>query len=161
VPYYGPEDAKIILIGAYPGEEEMETGFPLVGPAGQLLRKEALKSGFDITEFRVGNLWLHRKTENTECFQFGFKWALSEAKNKAIVILMGAQPVSAFTTYSVLDVNGLWVKSDYFSVPHILASISPAQALRTGLGELHFMFKQLHQGLLAAPRGVLSAATSL
>jgi len=47
----GPSDARLMLVGEQPGNEEDLRGRPFVGPAGQLLR--ALLAEADIPESRV------------------------------------------------------------------------------------------------------------
>jgi uracil-DNA glycosylase len=43
----GDPTSKLVVIGEAPGEQEDRWTTPLVGPAGQLLRKEARKAGVD------------------------------------------------------------------------------------------------------------------
>ncbi|MGB5725197.1 MAG: UdgX family uracil-DNA binding protein, partial [Parasphingorhabdus sp.] len=43
----GPDDAKIMIIGEQPGDQEDRQGRPFVGPAGQLLDRALEQAGID------------------------------------------------------------------------------------------------------------------
>ncbi len=43
----GPADARLVLIGEQPGDQEDREGEPFVGPAGTLLRKALREAGID------------------------------------------------------------------------------------------------------------------
>jgi uracil-DNA glycosylase len=43
----GPTDAKLMLVGEQPGNDEDLTGEPFVGPAGKLLDKALSAAGID------------------------------------------------------------------------------------------------------------------
>lgn len=47
VPWSGPVNARVAVLGEAPGQKEDETGAPFVGPSGQLLRKALRRAGFD------------------------------------------------------------------------------------------------------------------
>lgn len=47
VPAYGPESARIMIVGEAPGATEESTGRPFVGPAGNMLRKFLSSAGID------------------------------------------------------------------------------------------------------------------
>ena len=59
----GPEDAKIVLIGEQPGDQEDRAGKPFVGPAGQLLREVIEQAGFDADAIYFTNAVKHFKFE--------------------------------------------------------------------------------------------------
>jgi uracil-DNA glycosylase family protein len=59
----GPSDAKVILVGEQPGDQEDLAGLPFVGPAGQLLDRALEAAGIDRTTVYVTNAVKHFKFE--------------------------------------------------------------------------------------------------
>lgn len=59
----GSKDAKVMLIGEQPGDQEDVQGQPFVGPAGQLLRKALLDAELDIKDIYLTNAVKHFKWE--------------------------------------------------------------------------------------------------
>lgn len=57
----GPADAKVVMIGEQPGDEEDTKGHPFVGPAGRLLSKAMQESGLDREKIYVTNAVKHFK----------------------------------------------------------------------------------------------------
>lgn len=57
----GPADAKVVMIGEQPGDEEDTKGHPFVGPAGRLLSKAMHESGLDREKIYVTNAVKHFK----------------------------------------------------------------------------------------------------
>ena len=63
VPGKGPADARLMLVGEQPGDQEDLRGEPFVGPAGQLLRELMGEVGLDPAEAYVTNAVKHFKFE--------------------------------------------------------------------------------------------------
>lgn len=61
VPGRGPEDARIVLVGEQPGDEEDRRGEPFIGPAGTLLTRVLLQAGLTREEVFVTNAVKHFK----------------------------------------------------------------------------------------------------
>lgn len=59
----GPEDARIVLVGEQPGDEEDLKGRPFVGPAGRLLDELLAEAGIDRKRVYVTNAVKHFKWE--------------------------------------------------------------------------------------------------
>ena len=59
----GPENARIMLIGEQPGDEEDLTGRPFVGPSGKLLDRALREIGIDRTQLYVTNAVKHFRFE--------------------------------------------------------------------------------------------------
>ncbi|MGH6923469.1 MAG: UdgX family uracil-DNA binding protein [Propylenella sp.] len=59
----GPPDARIMMVGEVPGDQEDTQGKPFVGPAGQLLDRALEKAGIDRREVYVTNAVKHFKFE--------------------------------------------------------------------------------------------------
>lgn len=73
-----------------------------------------------------------------------------EAKGKKAILLMGAEPVNFFTAgkYGVKEVTSLRIESETsFSAPVIMASVSPSEAFRKGIGELRLALKRFANAL--------------
>lgn len=56
----GPPDARLMLIGEAPGEQEDRQGRPFVGPAGQLLNEGLAQAGLARDKVYVTNVVKHR-----------------------------------------------------------------------------------------------------
>ncbi len=59
----GPSDARIMLVGEQPGDQEDLAGRPFVGPAGQMLDRALEEAGLDRTKVYVTNAVKHFKFE--------------------------------------------------------------------------------------------------
>jgi DNA polymerase len=57
----GPSDARVVMVGEVPGDEEDRKGHPFVGPAGRLLDKAMKESGLDREKIYVTNAVKHFK----------------------------------------------------------------------------------------------------
>jgi uracil-DNA glycosylase len=57
----GPADAKVVMVGEVPGDEEDLKGHPFVGPAGRLLDKAMREAGLDRERIYVTNAVKHFK----------------------------------------------------------------------------------------------------
>ena len=57
----GPADARVVMVGEQPGDEEDTKGHPFVGPAGRLLNKAMHESGLDREKIYVTNAVKHFK----------------------------------------------------------------------------------------------------
>ena len=57
----GPQDAKVVMVGEQPGDEEDRKGHPFVGPSGRLLSKAMHEAGLDREKIYVTNAVKHFK----------------------------------------------------------------------------------------------------
>ncbi len=57
----GPLDAKIVIIGEQPGDQEDRKGRPFMGPAGQLLDQALMEAGIDRSQIYLTNAVKHFK----------------------------------------------------------------------------------------------------
>ena len=57
----GPKDAKVVMVGEQPGDEEDVKGHPFVGPAGRLLNKAMHEAGLEREKIYVTNAVKHFK----------------------------------------------------------------------------------------------------
>jgi DNA polymerase len=57
----GPADARVVLVGEQPGDQEDLKGAPFVGPAGEVLDRALVEAGLDRTRIYVTNAVKHFK----------------------------------------------------------------------------------------------------
>ena len=142
------EQSDVLWIGEAPGEDEIKRGKPFVGPTGRLVQSELRYLGIPMYTFRMCNLWLHpppkdkKSDQYRECFEYSLKIVMNEAKDKKLVVLVGADTVKFFTGLKVSEWNGLLVKSTLLSNPYILAIVQPAEAFHGSCGEMRFGLKR-------------------
>jgi uracil-DNA glycosylase len=55
----GPADARVVLVGEQPGDQEDLKGAPFVGPAGEVLDRALAEAGLDRTQVYVTNAVKH------------------------------------------------------------------------------------------------------
>ena len=60
----GPTDAKIVLVGDTPGEEEIKAGVPFVGTSGQELTRCLAEAGLDRDSLHLTNVFSERPPSN-------------------------------------------------------------------------------------------------
>ena len=98
----GPEDAKIVLIGEAPGENEDKTGRPFIGRSGKLLTDIINNAGMNrsniyitsIVKCRPENNRLPRKLEYTTCIDLYLNKQI-ELINPDIIGLLGNSAINA------------------------------------------------------------------
>jgi DNA polymerase len=59
----GPKNARVLMIGEQPGDQEDRAGRPFVGPAGKLLDRALIEAGVDRSQVYVTNAVKHFKWE--------------------------------------------------------------------------------------------------
>jgi DNA polymerase len=59
----GPADARMMLVGEQPGDQEDLAGTPFVGPAGKMLDRALIEAGIDRSQVYVTNAVKHFKFE--------------------------------------------------------------------------------------------------
>ena len=99
----GPPDARMMMVGEQPGDQEDLAGRPFVGPAGQLLDRAITEAGIDRREVYVtnavkhfkfeprGKRRIHQKPDTTEIGACSV-WIEAErrAVSPAVTVLLGA-----------------------------------------------------------------------
>jgi uracil-DNA glycosylase len=104
----GPADARIMLVGEQPGDQEDLVGRPFVGPAGQLLDRALEEAGIDRRQVYVTNAGkhckfvprgkrrIHQKPDTPEIVACKFWLDVERAEVKpALLVLMGATAARA------------------------------------------------------------------
>ncbi len=139
----GPEDARIVLVGEQPGDQEDLVGRPFVGPAGKLLDRALRDAGIDRTrlyltnavkhfKFEVrGKVRLHKRanaSEQAACHH----WLRAEFERLQpdTVVALGATAAQAVfgSGFKLMEQRGRWVELG--NGRRGLATVHPSYLLR-------------------------------
>lgn len=131
----GPKSSPVLIMGEFPGQEELDAHIPFCGYSGKHLRKELALAGLDMGQFRITNLWSHEPNDNEACYEYSLNLCLSEAKDKQIVLLLGSDCAKTFVGKGVMEVSGLLVHSDILSAPFVMCCPNPAILQHQPIGE--------------------------
>lgn len=139
----GPADARLMLIGEQPGDQEDRAGRPFVGPSGALLERTLEKVGIDRAQVYVTNAVKHFKWEPRGKRRLHQKptagevqacrgWMMAEidAVRPELIVCLGATAAQAFLgkKFSVTQQRG-----EVFETPWArfwLATYHPSALLR-------------------------------
>jgi len=142
VPAGGNSKSKILLIGEFPGKDEIRTGRPFSGATGNILRNELGRLGIDLSRLRIVNMWPHIPNKNEKCLEYGVQQVIKEAKGKQAILLIGSDTIKYFADKKVGQVTGLQVTSDLLSAPIIMACVQPAIAFHGTAGEVKLSLRK-------------------
>ena len=139
----GLPNAKVMLIGEQPGDQEDLQGRPFVGPAGKLLDSALDDAGIDRKKVYVTNAvkhfkWeprgkrrIHKKPNSTEVAACR-PWLDAEiaALKPKVIVCLGATAAQILLgrAFRVTEQRGEFVKSDL--APFVLATVHPSSILR-------------------------------
>lgn len=139
----GPTDARIVLVGEQPGDQEDLVGKPFVGPAGEVLNAALSEAGVDRAKLYVTNVVKHFKFESQgkrrlhkrpdareirACRPwFDAEWSQLKAR---ILVCLGATSATALIApgFRLQQQRGQWVTSKYSD--RTLATWHPSSILR-------------------------------
>lgn len=148
----GSPEAKIVLIGEQPGDQEDKAGLPFVGPAGRLLDRALVAAGIDrdavyvtnaVKHFKFeerGKRRIHKTPSRTEVVACR-PWLLSEinAIKPDVVVLLGATAAKSLmgsdfrlTAHrgEVLQLPAFDGKVDLDVDPRVVSTVHPSAVLR-------------------------------
>lgn len=143
VPGEGPSDARIVIIGEQPGDQEDLHGKPFVGPAGLVLNRCLEAAGIDRSETYVTNAVKHFKWEprgkirlhqKPDSFEVGAcrPWLFAElaAIRPEVIILLGSTAARSLLDreVKVLEERGV-VAAPHFA-PRVVLTVHPSFLLR-------------------------------
>ena len=146
----GPKDSLTLLIGEYPGVEELKSGYCWTGKGGEVLRAELARVGVQYETCRATNLWQHTPSKDDEEFRQHIEWMLAEVEGKKHILLMGSDVCKALLGEAVSDVSGLIVSSPYLPKDVTAVAVrNPAQVLRKGstVGEIRSAMKAFREAM--------------
>lgn len=143
----GPDDARVMIIGEQPGDEEDLAGRPFVGPAGRLFDRALAELGMDRSRFYITNAvkhfkfeqrgrWrLHRNPERSER-QACRPWLqaeIAQVKPSHMVCLGGTAAEAVFGRgFSLMEERGRWLPLAGGTMA--MATVHPAFVLRQPVG---------------------------
>lgn len=116
---YGNPDAQILVIGEYPGQNELKAHRAWVGPAGHVLALEMERIG--LQDYFATNVWLHEPDQ--PCLEHHMKELWEEISKRKYILILGSDAVKLIHGYSVMEVSGLWRGN-------IVYGVNPAVVLR-------------------------------
>jgi uracil-DNA glycosylase family 4 len=132
VGYAGPEDARIFLVGEFPGNQEMKLGKPFTGETGNILKKEIFRANlFQYKDCRIGNLWPHPKDKACKDGPH-YDRLRKEMKKHEFTLLMGSEFAKVLYEGKVMEMNGHVVDVDGCKA---MVCVNPAIVLKAGVGE--------------------------
>lgn len=144
----------VLWLASKPNDEEYQYGRLMSGEVGDVIRKEFLGLiKIDPFTFSRASLWLHpiiKGKAGQGCFEIGVDTVLRFAADKRIIILVGAEAVSHFTSLKVSDVTGLDVTSECSLFPNaerVFAMVNPGIAFTKGIGEVRFAINNMKDAL--------------
>ena len=139
----GPKNARLMLLGEQPGDQEDLAGKPFVGPAGKLLDRALEEAGINRDEVYVTNTVKHFKWEprgkrrihqkpNSREIAACRPWLEAElrlVRPKLLVCLGATAAQSIFgPSFRVTRERGKVLKSEL--APRVLATVHPSSLLR-------------------------------
>jgi DNA polymerase len=139
----GPEDARIMMVGEQPGDDEDKTGRPFTGPAGRLLDRALEAAGLDRSATYVTNVVKHFKWEprgkrrihakpNAVEISACMPWLKAELElvKPRVLVCLGATAAQALLgrQFRVSTQRGTWVESPL--APRVTATVHPSSILR-------------------------------
>jgi uracil-DNA glycosylase len=139
----GPADARVMMIGEEPGDQEDQQGRPFVGPAGTLLDRALTAIGIARSDVYLTNIVKHfkfdprgkrriHKKPNALEISACRPWLDAELAviRPRIVVLLGATAAQSILgrQFRVSQQRGRWVQSKI--APYVLATVHPSSILR-------------------------------
>jgi uracil-DNA glycosylase len=156
----GPADARVLVVGEQPGDQEDRKGEPFVGPAGRLLDKAMVEAGIDrdlvyvtnaVKHFKFtlperGKRRIHKTPSRTEVVACR-PWLDAELDAVApeLVLCLGATAAKSLLgqDFRVTQDRGTLLTLPGRDGVHVMATVHPSSVLRAQNRE------EAYQGLLA------------
>jgi DNA polymerase len=139
----GPTDARLMLVGEQPGDEEDQQGRPFVGPAGRLLRTLIEEAGIAIPNVYLTNAVKHfffeprgkrriHKTPLQRHVAACHAWLEAELARArpAVIVTLGATALAAVHGKKLAIAQARDAKLETASGIPIVASYHPSAVLR-------------------------------
>jgi len=165
----GRPQAKVMLVGEQPGNDEDLKGLPFVGPAGKLLDKALASAGIDPKQTYLTNIVKHFKWEPRGKRRIHSKpnqaeisacrpWLDAEIQvmQPRVIVCLGATAAQALLgrQFRVTQNRGQFVESPL--APFVLATVHPSSILRAPDDEGRHAEMERFIADLSVARSVLS-----
>lgn len=142
----GPEDAPLLLVGEFPGSEEIREGKPFVGQTGLILFTELARVGIAMQVCRTTNLWMHEFDPSMYDEPKHLEWHLARLMEVAAptkhILMMGSELARLFLRRPITSVCGLQMEVPYFPDKTITFSLNPAAIMHGTLGEVRLAIEK-------------------
>lgn len=141
----GPENAKIMIVGEQPGDQEDLTGKPFIGPAGELLAQALVQAGINKDSLYItnavkhfkwiprGNMRFHQKPSGPEMHACK-PWLEAEIRKVKpdVIIALGATAATAIIGKlpKIKDERGKFI-TNLASASNVIISWHPSAILRS------------------------------
>ena len=155
VPGDGPRDAKIMVVGEAPGEEEDRQGLPFVGRSGKFLDKMLGVAGLDRKKVFITNTVKHRPPQNRApkaieiktCKELWLDKQIDLLKPRLIIVLGGVALKILTKEISVEELHGKVIEKDnlrYFVTFHPSAVLRYPENRKKMEDDFRKLKKMLH-----------------
>jgi uracil-DNA glycosylase family 4 len=148
----GQLTAPYLLMGEFPGREEVNKGVAAVGKMGEVLDREMVMAGIPMQQVCVTNLWLHEparskgKTVKSNCLPAFISNAIRMMEGRKGVMLMGSELANIFLNDGVMDWSGMEVQSILFpSCGFVMIMPNPALAFHGTHGEMRLALQKFKE----------------
>jgi uracil-DNA glycosylase len=163
----GPADARVVLVGEQPGDQEDRQGAPFVGPAGEVFDRALAEAGLVRERIYVTNVVKHFKFvergkrrihQTPRAAEIGAcrPWLEAELAviRPEVVVCLGATAARALLgpDFRIMKERGRWIESRW--APRTMATLHPSAVLR---GEDDAAQERLYGMLLEDLRAVARA----
>jgi uracil-DNA glycosylase len=139
----GARDARIVLVGEQPGDQEDRAGHPFVGPAGQLLDRALAEAGLERKRVYITNAVKHFNFEPRGKFRLHKRppamavkacrpWLNAELEvlKPEVVVLMGATAAQAVLGVQFRVSRDRGKILSHAIAPKVMATLHPSAILR-------------------------------
>lgn len=143
----GSKDARVMLVGEQPGDQEDRQGKPFVGPAGRLLDRALEEAGIDPSEAYVTNAVKHfitqaeprkrriHKAPNLREMTACGPWLAAELAvvEPELIVVLGATAGKALlgSSFRVTQVRGTVLEEEIHGRPErLVPTVHPSSVLR-------------------------------
>jgi DNA polymerase len=134
--------SPILLVGEFPGVEEIKQGRAFVGRTGEVLQTELARQGIQMATCYLTNLWQHVKNEKGCDVRWHLDQLMKEFPTRTHILLMGSDVSQAILGSKVMALSGLRVEVPDFKKIHVWVSPNPAVVFRSPIGELRLALER-------------------
>lgn len=139
----GPLDADILLVGEFPGWEEIKKGAPFVGRTEELLRDELAKVGIQYRSCRMTNLWQHEIDAEGCNISYHVRELGKEMNRHKYILLMGSEITKTYLNKGIMELSGMRLTGPLFPVHTVvIAAPHPGTVFRGRIGEFRLALQK-------------------
>jgi hypothetical protein len=148
MPNFGPQNSDVLIIKDF-DQDEYEMLSPYSSFGSKILRNEFGIYGIDFRQCRVVYLERHscKGKDAKKCSDAHVQMAVEQAKNRKVILLLGAKSCLSLTEKQVSKVSGLRITSKLLSCDAIIATFNPAIVLHSGVGEFRLAIERFSDAL--------------